>query len=335
MKKIFLGFTVFLSALISAQQYPDYYPANNNYSNYYGDNEDAYYFPDDYYYEYPNDYYTNNFYESTYNDYRRSINDVNWNRFFSVNRLAPWQIQQIIMLNELYPSFNSWDFNYRYNPDRWYYDRFYALERILGPNVFVVFQNSYYNGYSPVNYYRNYRRQHYSTVVYVVPRYRNVNVNRYRVDRNQYHQSNPRNNYGFRDTPNQVNGNWNKAPQINGFRNNDASNNIEKGSGFRNNGTAPNANTKSNGNSGFRNDAATKTELPAPKTNGFRNQNSLSKPQPSAPQNRGFRNESSGNRQAAPERRIENNSGTREMSKPTPAAPSKSSRSSGFRFTSK
>ncbi|MCB4234419.1 hypothetical protein LDL59_03015 [Kaistella anthropi] len=64
--------------MISAQNYPDYYPTNSN-DGYYGD---EYYFPDDYYYQYPSDYYANALYQSYYNDYQRSIYDVNWNRFF-------------------------------------------------------------------------------------------------------------------------------------------------------------------------------------------------------------------------------------------------------------
>ena len=39
MKKILIGFSVFLMTLVSAQNYPDYYPTNN--SNYYGDEDDS------------------------------------------------------------------------------------------------------------------------------------------------------------------------------------------------------------------------------------------------------------------------------------------------------
>lgn len=333
MKKIFLGFSVFLAILVSAQNYPDYYPSNNDFTNNYGDEEDAYYFPEDYYYEYPSDYYTNSFYESSYNDYRQSINEVNWNRFFSRNRLAPWQIQQIMMLNDLYPSFTSWDYYYRYNPDRWYYDRYYALERILGPRVFVVFQNNYYNGYSPVNYYRNYRRQHYATNIYIVPRYRNINVNRYRVDRNHYHQNNPRNNFGFRDSPRQGSGTYN--PRTNGFRDSNTLKSSDQKNGFRNNGNAPLNKTPNTGNGGFRNDSSTRSETTTPRNNGSRENNSGVKPQPSAPQNNGFRNRDSGSQQPAPNRNFRNNSDGQENAKPAPVAPSTGNRSSGMRFTSK
>jgi hypothetical protein len=77
------------------------------------------------------------YYQSYYNDYRNSIININWNGFFVQNRLNRWQVDQIMRLNNLYASFTAWDNFYRYNPDRWYYDRFYALERILGPRVLL------------------------------------------------------------------------------------------------------------------------------------------------------------------------------------------------------
>ena len=47
MKKILFGLSVFFTTLISAQNYPDYYPNNNN--GYYDDYDDEFYFPEDYY----------------------------------------------------------------------------------------------------------------------------------------------------------------------------------------------------------------------------------------------------------------------------------------------
>lgn len=223
MKKILFGLAVFFVTLASAQIDPDYYPTSNNgyYDDYY---DDAFYFPDDYYYEYPNDYYTNDYYVQNYNDYRRSINDINWNRFFMTYRLHPWQVQQIVLLNNMYPSFTSWNQYYRYNPDRWYYDRFYALERILGPQVFLIFQNSYYGGYNPVVYYQNYRINHYPMNVYIVPRYRRVNSKKYRVNRVQYQLGNPRTNIGFQPTPRV--GTNNPRNNANGFQNNTTNGNV-------------------------------------------------------------------------------------------------------------
>ena len=333
MKKILFGLSVFFATLISAQNYPDYYPSNTNNNDYYGDAEDAYYFPDDYYYDYPSDYYTNDFYQNSYSDYRRSIENVNWGRFFSTYRLAPWQVQQIIILNNMYPSYSSWDFDYRFNPDRWYYDRFYALERILGPQIFVIYQNNYYQGYSPVVYYQNYRRQHYVTNIYVVPRYRNINVRKYRIDRTQYHQTNPRNNFGFRDTPRNGNGNWN-SNSANGFRESDMSSNGTKSNGFRNNmESTPNNGQKLN-NGGFRNNSEVpSTNSPRPQNGGLRN-NSNIEGRRSAPQNNGgFRNNDNGAKTITPPQRIQNNS-DQKSSNPGSLKPSTSNRNSGMRFTS-
>ncbi|OWK73453.1 hypothetical protein CBW16_08005 [Flavobacteriaceae bacterium JJC] len=318
MKKILFGLSVFFTTLISAQNYPDYYPTNSNNNGYYGDYDDEYYFPDDYYYEYPSDYYRNDLYQSYYNDYQRSIYDVNWNRFISVYRLAPWQVQQIMMLNDRFPSYAAWNSYYRYNPDRWYYDRFYALERILGPRVFVIFQNNYYNGYSPVVYWQNYRRQHYVTNVYIVPKYRNINVNRYKINRTQYHQNNPRQNFGFTDTPRTGNGNWNNSTRENGFRKDGSLQNSNGNSGFRNGTDAPSANTNTaprTQNGGTR--SGVKTETSAPNSSG------------------GFRDSGSGFRNTEPQKRTENNSGGFRNQSPATTAPSSSTRSSGQRFTTR
>lgn len=228
MKKILLTVLFSVSAAAFAQVYPDYHSSGGAYSDdYYSSAEDEYYFPEDYYYEYPTDYYSNDFYRAYYNDYQRSIRDVNWNLLFSQYRLSPWQIQDILYLNQRFSSFSSWNRYYHLNPDRWYYDRFYALQQILGPQIFVVFQNTYYNGYSPVAYYTDYRVRHYRPVVYVTPRYRNVNINIFRIDRRQYHQNygwdyRPGRNGGFRNEP-RAGGGWNNAtPRNDGFRSNES-----------------------------------------------------------------------------------------------------------------
>lgn len=201
MNRILFGLSVLFAMSVSAQNYPDYYPTNGNNNNYYEEYNDEYYFPDDYYYEYPSDYYTNDFYQNYYNDYRKSIYDVNWNRFFATYHLSPWQIREIIMLNERFPTFSAWNSYYRYNPDRWYYDRFFALQQILGPKIYVIYQNNFYNGYNPVVYFRNYRIKHYIPAICIIPRYRNINVNIYRIDKNTFHQNNPRRNTAFQQTP--------------------------------------------------------------------------------------------------------------------------------------
>ena len=310
MKKIFYGISVLLSALISAQYYPDPYPTSSNNTNntYYSNEEDAMYFPDDYYYEYPSDYYTDDFYQSSYNDYRQSIYEVNWNRFFARHRLSPWQIEQIMMLNDRYASYSAWNSYYRYNPDRWYYDRFYALQNIMGPRIFVIFQNNFYQGYNPVVYYQNYRRQHYVTNIYVVPRYRNININRYRIDREQYQQNNPRHEMGFRDSTRNNNGNWQNNSYDGGFRN-DAN---RKSDGFRNNPNDAVKNIRQRDNGGFRNNNGTKSQPMAPRNNG------------------GFRSNDSGSglRNKGGDRKVEMNS---EQKKQAP--PIRTSNSSELRFT--
>lgn len=288
MKKILLGFALTLSTLSFAQQYPNNGYGNDGYRDndgYYSDQDDQNYFPDDYYYNYPQDYYPQDYYQSQYSDYRNSIVNINWNVFFQQNRLNRWQIDQILYLNNLYSSFSGWNNFYRYNPDRWYYDRFYAMERILGPRVFVVFQNNYYHRQSPIVYFQNYRRTYYSPRFRVTPRYRNVNINIYRVDRNSFRRNdNPTlnvvRNSGFR------NGNNNNSG---GFRN---QNNAVRGNngnsgGFRNSDNGPRSNNGIRGNN--RNGGVRGNENAG---GGFRNNN---------------RSEASAPRAAEP-RRSENNS---------------------------
>ncbi|KFE98818.1 hypothetical protein IX39_15495 [Chryseobacterium formosense] len=277
MKKIFIGFALGLATLTFAQQYPnkgwdnDGYYGNND--GYYSDEDDRNYFPDDYYYNYPQDYYPSDYYQSYYNDYRQSIININWNGFFVQNRLNRWQIDQILYLNNLYASFSAWNNFYRYNPDRWYYDRFYAMERILGPRVFVVFQNNYYHGSSPIVYFQNYRRTHYVPRFRVTPRYRNVNINIYRVDRNSFRRNdNPTlnvvRNSGFR------NGSNNSG----GFRN---ENGVRSGNngGFRSetprtvSPRVENSSPRNNGNGGFRSQPRNENSSPRIQNNSPRQQN--------------------------------------------------------------
>ncbi|WP_223608778.1 hypothetical protein [Chryseobacterium sp. OSA05B] len=309
MKKILLGFALGLAALSSAQQYPnngwgdDGYYQNGGYT----DEDDRNYFPDDYYYNYPQDYYPSDYYQGYYNDYRNSITNINWNVFFRENRLNRWQMDQIMSLNNLYVSFSTWDNFYRYNPDRWYYDRFYALERILGPRVFVVFQNNYYRGSSPIVYFQNYRRTYYVPRYAVMPRYRNVNINVYRVDRARFRRmDNPtfnvirtsdRPNNGFRGPVrdgsntggfrNQAGNNDRRSENSGGFRN--ETNRERNNGGFR--GSSENRGTRGFGNNGgFRGSGEVKRESAPRRENnsgGFRGNggSSRSESQPSRSQN--------------------------------------------------
>ena len=317
MKKILLGFALGFATLSMAQQYPNNGYGNNGYGNngygndgysdgYYSDDDDQNYFPDDYYYNYPQDYYPQNYYQSYYNDYRNSIININWNVFFAQNRLTRWQIDQILYLNNLYTSFSTWNNFYRYNPDRWYYDRFYALERIMGPRIFVVFQNSYYQGYTPIVYFQNYRRTYYAPRYTCRPQYRNININTYRVNRVEFRRNvnptlnvvrgsgfrnntagnQPRNNGGFRDNTS------GSQPRNNGgFRDNTSTSQPRNNGGFR--GDTAGNQPRSNGNSG--NGAS------QPRNNGgFRDNTSTSQPrnqnygggrgEQSSGSNGGFRN---------------------------------------------
>lgn len=333
MKKILLGFALSLATLSFAQQYPNnpnnngwgdngnnngYNGNNNGYGNdngyngsnddYYSDQDDQSYFPNDYYYNYPQDYYPQDYYQSYYNDYRNSILNINWNVFFTQNRLNPWQIDQVLRLNNLYVSFSNWNNFYRYNPDRWYYDRFYALERILGPRVFVTFQNNYYHGYSPIRYFQNYRTTYYAPRFSVVPRYRNVNINVYRVDRAKFRgMNNPtlnivrrssREDNGFRGSVRDNNGG--------GFRGNNGNNNGIRSQG--NNGVRNNENNGYNGNSGgFRGNNNMNNGTRNENNGGFRSGNSTDGTRSGERNGGGFRSQET-RRESAPVRQ-ENNGG--------------------------
>lgn len=288
MKKIILALSLGMFTMGFSQNYPYGNQNNNGWPDngygYYGDNEDRYYFPDDYYYEYPDDYYSDDYYESYYNDYRRSISMVNWNRFFYEFGLSNYQINMILDLNRQFSSYSIWNSYYRMNPNRWYYDRFYALERILGPRIFVIFQNRYYNGYSPVVYYTNYWRDYYRPRYRVAPIYRNININVYHVDRYAYHQ-NVGNQYGWNQPRNPHN--------PGGLREGDNSN--PRNFGTLNQGNRSEVRSE---NSGIRNSAPRENGniRNTPRTGGFENprtqENSGNQFPDYGERNRGMRNAS-------------------------------------------
>lgn len=351
MKKIFIGFALSLATLSFAQQYPNNGYGNDGYDNGYENNsysnqDDQNYFPDDYYYNYPQDYYPTDYYQNYYNDYRNSIVNVNWNVFFTQNRLNRWQIDQVLRLNSLYGSFATWNNFYRNNPDRWYYDRYYAMERILGPRVFVTFQNDYYHGSSPIVYFQNYRRTYYTPRYRPMPRYRNVNINIYRVDRakfrgnnnptlnivrtsqrenNGFRGSGRDNNSGFRNQSNNNSGNF-RGSGNNGVRNNGGfRTNTENTGGTRNTGGFRGGNEVSTGNSaprdnngGFRRNA--ENSGGTRNTGGFRGNNEVKRESPAPRENSGgFRQQKS--ESSSPRQQNNNGSGNR-------------SASGGFRLTS-
>ena len=218
MKKLYLLVTLGMFGLGAAQYQP-----NDGYVNdgWYDSYQDGSYFPDEYYYDYPTDYYGNDYYQSMYGDYRNSINNVNWNQFFAQSGLSRHQINLVIQLNRQFSSFNVWNSYYRNNPIRWYYDRFYALERILGSRVFIVFQNNYYRGYNPVNYYNRRWTNYYVPTYRVRPVYRNVNINIYHVNKYDFHR-NSVNRFGWNEPKNYYRGNSNQGG--NGFRESNHSN---------------------------------------------------------------------------------------------------------------
>ena len=88
-----------------------------------------------------------------YNDYRRSISDVNWTTIIADLVLTPSQKDQLFALNNRYPDYDTWNRTYRDNPDRWRDDRYYSMERILGPAKYKKFKNNYYKGQNPVAVY--------------------------------------------------------------------------------------------------------------------------------------------------------------------------------------
>ncbi len=293
MKKIFLGLALVLGTFVFSQDYYDTYPSEYNGYEYY---DNSYDYPDDYYYNYPTDYYPDQYYQGYYNDYQKAVYSVNWDQFFFQNRLSPFQINQILMLNNRFASYDAWNSYYRYNPDRWYYDRFYALQNILGPRVFVVYQNVYFRGASPFVFYRNRCVNFYARRYPVRPVYRNVNINIYKVNRgnfkdgfrnigrNQGMINQPRNNDGIRTQPirNGANGNnigGIRNPQNGGSRPND-NGGIRNTGGIRNeNGNvrtqSPNINMERNQNNGIRQNQNSDRKIET-RSNNQRNSNSRS-----------------------------------------------------------
>ena len=299
MKKIILAIAMILGTMTFAQDYYDTYPQNYDGYEYYND---SYNYPDDYYYNYPADYYPDQYYQGYYNDYQRAVFSVNWDAFFGQYGLTPWQMDQIIALNNRFANFAAWNAYYRWNPNRWYYDRFYALQNILGPRVFVVYQNVFYHGRSPIVFYKARFNNFYVPRYPVRPMYQGVNIASYRIDRNNFRADfrNPSRGNVAPSTPRDYNS---------GFRNTGP----RSGSNGNFGNVRPNDNidVRSNSNGG-----------------GFRNNSGGSvrpMPSPGASQD-GFRQNQGGFRQnQAPERRMDNQRGSSNQSQG-------SFRSSGNRF---
>ncbi|WP_267402597.1 MULTISPECIES: hypothetical protein [unclassified Chryseobacterium] len=88
-----------------------------------------------------------------YNDYRRSITDVNWQSVIADLLLSKTQANEIYSLNDRYNDYNSWNRVYVKNPDHWRDDRYVELERIMGREKYLKFKNKYYKGQNPVAVY--------------------------------------------------------------------------------------------------------------------------------------------------------------------------------------
>ncbi len=88
-----------------------------------------------------------------YNDYRKSVTDVNWQSVISDLVLSNTQANQVYALNDRYRDYNSWNSVYVGNPDRWRNDRYMELERIMGKDKYAKFKNKYYKGQNPVAVY--------------------------------------------------------------------------------------------------------------------------------------------------------------------------------------
>ena len=221
-------------------------------------------------------------------------------------RLNPVQIQQITIINNRFNNYNSWYSYYGMNPNRWYYDRFYMLQRIMGANVYLVFQQRYYHGMSPMVYFQDYNINYYRRNYHCRPVYQNININTYYVKKDRFFVDNPRYS-GFRNGQNTgssfssnsgASGNlrtnfWaidgKSTSTSTGFRgdgNLQTDTNSGRG-GFRNNSGISSENTNANSgirNGGFRNENATVGEI---QNNSIRNQNAS--PTVESVHNGGFR----------------------------------------------
>lgn len=105
--------------------------------------------------------FTFGFSQSYYNDYRGSVSSINWGQVAIFLGLNNNQINQLTLLNNRYPDYNSWNRAYGKEPNRWYTDRYYAMEKIMTPVQYKKFYSQYYQGQNPrVKYDNDYRNHH-------------------------------------------------------------------------------------------------------------------------------------------------------------------------------
>lgn len=88
-----------------------------------------------------------------YNDYRRSVTEVNWRTVVADLLLSTTQANQLYALNNRYADYNGWNRVYANNPNQWSIDRYQEIERILGRDKYVKFKTKYYKGQNPVAVY--------------------------------------------------------------------------------------------------------------------------------------------------------------------------------------
>ncbi len=100
-----------------------------------------------------------------YNDYQRSVNDVNWETVAANLLLSPKQKADLFSLNNQYSDYNTWNSRYSENPEQWRQDRYSSIERIMGPDKYVKFKNKYYKGQNPVAVYNRNKPKHKQTQV--------------------------------------------------------------------------------------------------------------------------------------------------------------------------
>ena len=98
-----------------------------------------------------------------YNDYRRSITDVNWQTVAANLLLSPQQKSDLFALNNQYSDYNSWNRAYGDNPDQWRTDRYNSIQRIMGTEKYTQFKNKYYKGQNPVAVYNRNKNNYKST----------------------------------------------------------------------------------------------------------------------------------------------------------------------------
>lgn len=96
-----------------------------------------------------------------YNDYTNTVNTMNWESVASSLVLNPTQKQQLLNLNNQYPTYDSWNKEYANHPERWSTDRDASMQRILGNDKYAKFKNKYYKGKNPVAVYN--RNKHHDS----------------------------------------------------------------------------------------------------------------------------------------------------------------------------